>query len=117
MVKHSLKRERENYKDINAVAVVKDGRTVGHVLKNLAPHFWFFLVRDFNKGLWEIAGERVNRGGGYDFEIPCISMAQDSSLDAWLIYQTLSVCAGRELNPPKTAKTSKILLTSKIQDF
>ena len=63
-----LKRE----KDINAVAVVKDGRTVGHVPKNLAPHFSFFLVRDFNKGLCEIAGERVNRGGRYGLEIPCI---------------------------------------------
>ena len=65
-----LKRESENYKDVNAV--VKDGCTVGHILRNLAPHFTFFLVRDFNKGLCEIVGERVNRGGGYGLEIPCI---------------------------------------------
>ena len=38
---------------------------VGHVPRNLAPHFLFFLVRDFNKGLCEIVGERVNLGGGY----------------------------------------------------
>ena len=44
-----LKRERENCKDINGVAVVKDDRTVGHVQKNLAPQFSFFLARDFNK--------------------------------------------------------------------
>ena len=37
-----LKRERENSKDINAVAVVKDNRTVGHVPKNLTPHFCSF---------------------------------------------------------------------------
>ena len=37
-----LKRERENSKDINAVAVVKDNRTVGHVPKDLTPHFLFF---------------------------------------------------------------------------
>lgn len=66
----TLKRERENCKDINAVAVVKDGRTAGHVPRDLAPHLSFFLIRDFNKGLCEIIGERVNRGGGY--EIPCI---------------------------------------------
>lgn len=60
-----MKRERENCKDINAVAVMKDGHTVGHVPRNLAPHFSFFLVRDFNKGLCEIFGERVNLGGGY----------------------------------------------------
>ena len=67
-----LKRERENCKDVNAVAVVKEGCTVGHVPRNLAPHFTFFLIRDFNKGLCEIVGERVNRGGGYGLEIPCI---------------------------------------------
>ena len=67
-----LKRERENCKDINAVAVVKDNRTVGHVPKNLAPHFSFFLARDFNKGLCEVAGIRVNRGGGYGLEILCV---------------------------------------------
>ena len=64
-----LKWERENCKDINAVAVVKDDCTVGHVPKNLAAHF---LARDFNKGLCEVAGVRVNHGGGYGLEIPCV---------------------------------------------
>ena len=67
-----LRRERENCTDINAVAVVKDSRTVGHIPKNLAPHLSFFLARDFNKGLCEVAGARLNRGGGYGLEILCI---------------------------------------------
>ena len=54
------------------VAVVKDDHTVGHVPKNLAPHSSFFIARDFNKGLCEVAGVRVNRGGGYGLEILCV---------------------------------------------
>ena len=61
-------RERENCKGINAVTVVKDDRTVGHVLKNLAAHFLFFLAQDFNK----VAGVRVNHGSEYGLEIPCV---------------------------------------------
>ena len=41
-----LKRERENCKGVNAVAVVKDGRTVGHVPRNVAPHFTFYQGRN-----------------------------------------------------------------------
>ena len=67
-----LKRERENCKDINGVAVVKDDRTVRHVLKNLAPQFSFFLAWDFNKGLCEVPGVHMNRSGGYDIEISCV---------------------------------------------
>ena len=63
---------RKNCKDINAVAVVKDDRTACHILKNLAPHFSFFLARDFSKGLCEVAGVHMNHGGGYGLEIPCV---------------------------------------------
>ena len=67
-----FKQERENCKDINTVTVVKGGCIVGHVLKNLAPHFSFFLAQNFNKGLCEVVGVRMNRGGRYGLEIPCV---------------------------------------------
>ena len=67
-----LRRERENCTDVNAVAIVKDSRTVGHVPKNVAPHLSFFLVHESNKRLCEIVGARLNRGGGYGLEIPCV---------------------------------------------
>ena len=51
---------------------MKDNHTVGHVPKNLALHFSFFLARDFNKGFCEVASVRMDRGGGYGVEIPCI---------------------------------------------
>ena len=49
-------------------------RTVGHVpcTKDLAAHLSFFLAWDFNKGLCEVAGVRVNSGGGYGLEILCV---------------------------------------------
>ena len=31
-----------------------------------------FLQRNVNKALAELAGEKINRGGGYGLEIPCI---------------------------------------------
>ena len=51
---------------------MKDNRTVDHVSKNLALQFSFFLAQDFNKGFCEVAGVRVNHGGGYGVEIPCV---------------------------------------------
>ena len=69
-----LKREPDNSHDRYAVAVVRqsDGATVGHIPYNLAPILSPFLARDFNKGVAEITGPRVNRGAGYGIEVPCI---------------------------------------------
>ena len=67
-----LKWERENCKDIKCGRSCERWPTVGNIPKNLAPHFSFFLARDFNKGLCEVAGVRVNCGGGYGLEIPCV---------------------------------------------
>ena len=62
-----LKREPDNAHDRYAVAVVRqsDGATVGHTPYNLAPILSPFLTRDFNKGVAEITGSRVNLGAGY----------------------------------------------------
>ena len=69
---HALKRELTNPVDPYAVAVRKDGETVGHLPYNRAPTVSAFLSRDVNVGFVEVAGARVNRGGGYGLEIPCI---------------------------------------------
>ena len=46
-----LKPEPSNYKDKHAVAVLKDGLIVGHVLYNLAPFLSQFLRREVNNHL------------------------------------------------------------------
>ena len=69
----ALEREPHNVVDQLAVSVVRSGRIVGHVPFNLAPVFSHFLKRSFNKGTAEITGAKVNRGGGYGLEVPCIS--------------------------------------------
>jgi len=45
---------------------------VGHVPQNLAPRLFRFLRRDIKKAFAMIQGDRVNRGAGYDLEVPCI---------------------------------------------
>ena len=67
-----LRRESENPIDHHAVAVCKEGMVVGHVPYNLAPIMSQFLRREINKGFTEVSGSKVNRGGGYGLEVPCI---------------------------------------------
>lgn len=67
-----LKREPTNVADRNAVAVFKEDQVVGHVPFNLAPSVSLFLKRGINKAFAKVVGDKVNRGGGYGLEIPCI---------------------------------------------
>ena len=67
-----LKREPDNIEDKFAVAVMKSEAVVGHVPKTLAPIISQFLKRDCNKGVVHITGKRINRGGGFGLEAPCI---------------------------------------------
>ena len=67
-----LKREPDNIEDRFAVAVIKSEQIVGHVPKTLAPVISQFLKRDCNKGMVRITGKRINRGGGFGLEAPCI---------------------------------------------
>ena len=67
-----LKREPDNIEDKFAVAVIKSEQIVGHVPKALAPVISHFLKRDCNKGMVHITGKRINRGGGFGLEAPCI---------------------------------------------
>ena len=54
------------------MALIKDGEVVGHAPANLAPKIFQFLRRDVNKAFIEVTGTKVNRGGGYGLEVPCI---------------------------------------------
>lgn len=67
-----LKTEPTNGKDVMAVSIVKDEQIVGHVPRRLAPLMFYFLSRDFNRGIVEIKGQPLNRGAGMGMEVPCI---------------------------------------------
>ena len=67
-----VKREPTNSKDNNAVGVFLEDVIVGHVPYNLAPRFSQFLRRDVNKAFAEVTGGKVNQGGGYGLEVPCV---------------------------------------------
>ena len=60
--------EPANSVDRNAVAVMKEGRIVGHVPFNLAPIISLFLRRDVNKAFARVIGGKVNGGAGYGLE-------------------------------------------------
>ena len=67
-----LEREPNNSGDRFAVAIKRRNDVVGHLPFNLAPVVSAFLRRGINKGLVEVTGVKVNRGGGYGLEVPCI---------------------------------------------
>ena len=66
-----VKREPTNNKDKNAVAVYLED-VVGHVPHNIAPRFSQILLRDVNKAFAEVTRQKINRGGGYGLEVPCV---------------------------------------------
>ena len=66
-----LQREPTNFKDSQAVAIMKSTLIVGHVPASLSALFSHFLSRTCNKATVEITGSKVNRGAGYGLEIPC----------------------------------------------
>ena len=74
-----LKRKPENAIDEYAVAVVNDFHIVGHVPRLLSPIIFHFLARPCNRGLAEITGNKINRGAGYELEIPCVFRFYGSS--------------------------------------
>ena len=86
-----LKREPNNVKDTNAVAVVRPREEAYHrelstqehpntinkkdeILRHFSLMSLFvskFLKRGTNKGKAVVRGKRVNRGAGYGLEMPC----------------------------------------------
>ena len=61
-----------NSVDRNAVAVMKEGQTVGHVPFNLPPIISLFLRRDVNKAFARVTGGKENQRAGYGLEILCV---------------------------------------------
>ena len=58
----SLKQEPENCRDKFAVAVIKNGRVVGHIPKIVSRAVYFFLNRDGHSGFCEITPRPTNQG-------------------------------------------------------
>ena len=67
-----LEREPNNSEDRFAVAIKRRSDVVGHLPFNVVPVVSAFLRRGINKGMVEVTGVKVNRGGGYGLEVPCI---------------------------------------------
>ena len=67
-----LESEPDNLQDPRAVAVKKQGQTVGHIPKCLSSAVFYYLARSCNTGVVEITGRKVNRGAGYGLEVPCV---------------------------------------------
>ena len=65
-------KERHTTRWTSLLYRVNKSGLVGHVPFNLTPIFSHFLKRSFNKGIAKITGEKVNRGGGYGLEVPCM---------------------------------------------
>ena len=64
-----LEPEDGNEYDKNAVAVIIDGKTGGHILKNLSKTFKCFLTLPNCTIKCTVIGKRVNHGAGYGLEI------------------------------------------------
>ena len=65
-----LKPESDNEHDSFAVAVLLEGKVVGHVPMNLSKLFNKFLKIPSCTIRCKVTGKRVNRGAGYGLEIP-----------------------------------------------
>lgn len=62
--------ENDNQYDQFAIAVTFEGRTVGHVPKNLSKILNRFTKIPSCELKCRVTGKRVNRGAGYGLEIP-----------------------------------------------
>ena len=68
----SLKQEPENCHDNFAVAVIKNGKVVGHVPKTVSRAVYFFLNRDGHSGFCEVTARPTNRGVDLAVQVPCV---------------------------------------------
>ena len=67
-----MKPQPDNCYDKFAVAVVKNDRPVGHMLKTVSKVVSCFLRRAGHGSFCEFTGNRVNRGVNFDVEVPCM---------------------------------------------
>ena len=93
------KREPQNEKDPNAVAVTKDGKVVSHVPLIYTRYVSRFLELESSSASCEVTGKRLNRGGGYGLEVPCKYKFQGvPKVVAWI-----AKCIGKENDKITTA--------------
>ena len=64
--------EPDNVHDDHAVAIKREGRTVGHVPENISGFVWRFLSLPNTSVRVEILGPRMNRGAGHGLEVPVV---------------------------------------------
>ena len=69
------KREPTNEVDKHAVAITRSNSLgkesfVGHIPQNISKFSSMFIMIPFTSIEVEVAGKRLNRGGGYGLEIP-----------------------------------------------
>ena len=77
--------EPRNAEDKTAIAVIKDGTVVGHVLRRFSLWMKMFLGLPKSDISCKITGNRVNRGAGNGLEIPCEYSAEgDRRAVNWL---------------------------------
>ena len=65
-----LEPEETNEHDEFTLAVLSEGRTVGHVPRNFSKTMKLFMRLPGCSILCKVTGKRVNRGAGYGLEIP-----------------------------------------------
>ena len=68
----SLKQEPENCRDKFAVAVIKNGRVVGHIPKSVSRAVYLFLNRDGHSGFCEVTARPTNCEVDLGIEVPCV---------------------------------------------
>ena len=55
-----------------AIAVIKNGRVVGHIPKSVSRAVYFFLNRDGHSGFCEVTARLTNRGVDLGVEVRCV---------------------------------------------
>ena len=67
-----LKQEPDNCRDKFAVAILRNGRVVGHIPKTVSRTVYFFLNRDGHSGLCEVTARLTNCGVDLGVEVSCV---------------------------------------------
>ena len=114
-----LQPEPENAEDKNAVAVLKESRVIGHIpyhlanTKNRTGIVTHFISKPTNRGLVEVCGKAVNRGGGLGMEIPCVYIFDGPNKHVDLLEQFIDVDNNPAVRTEAVADTSGKQRTSK----
>ena len=64
------RKEDTNPHDPNAVAIIREGKIVGHIPQNICTTFWRFLSLSGTSIYVKVQGKRINRYGGHGLEVP-----------------------------------------------